>query len=114
MKEINIEPIAFRELETYNDGNSFVITALKLENTQADAQELAKQLQECELCADKDVVAIRYITGNIMGEAGRHDYLIEYKADKPLNPLTRLKFAEFVKWTSDFMDNYRKDYTEVA
>ncbi|MBQ9311470.1 MAG: hypothetical protein IJ213_00310 [Bacteroidales bacterium] len=109
MGKINIKPIAFEKLEKYNDSNSIVLMGLKLERTEEGAKELAEQLKECGLYVGKEVIGVRYIEGNIAGEEGRHDYLIEFDNER-INIMKRLELASFVKWTSDFINNYKHDY----
>ncbi|MBQ9254984.1 MAG: hypothetical protein IJ180_09460 [Bacteroidales bacterium] len=115
MGKINIKPIAFEKLEKYSDSNSIVLMGLKLERTEEGAKELAGQLKESGLYVGKEVTGVRYIEGNIAGEEGRHDYLIEFDNERPINIMKRLELASFVKWTSDFINNYKHDYiTEEA
>ena len=54
------------------------------------------------------IVNIEKIEGNILGDKGRTDVLLTL--DKfDVNPISRLRFPD-LKWTSDFIKNFRGDY----
>lgn len=102
--------IHFRELKNYNDSNSCVILNL-LMNNQNDVTILEKWLTDAGFSKGKSIIGYHHIEGNVLGYAGRSDYLIEF--DHPeidFNPFARLRMARDVKWTSDFIVNYGCDY----
>ena len=104
-------PISFSELSEYNDSNSCVVLAVLIDN-ESDVEQMNDFLaKELGFSKGKAIVAYHHIEGNVRGEYGRSDYLFEF--DHPeiaFNPIARLR-CPYIKWTSDFEDNFRKDYT---
>lgn len=117
---MNTTPISFEELRTkeseniINDCNSAVMIAVKFPKNQ-DWNEVQEFLaDELGFSKGKNLIGCRKITGNIHGKRGRSDYLLEFdNPTMPFNALARLRFSD-IKWTSDFIDNFRKDYDEEA
>lgn len=69
---------------------------------------------ELKFSHGKNLIGCRRITGNILGDEGRWDYLLEFDTPTmPFNALARLRFSD-IKWTSDFIDIFAKDYDEAA
>lgn len=57
------------------------------------------------------VVAVSKVLGNVLGEEGRTDLLVHLSGSlSETRPLKRLMFAEWVKWTEDFVVNCAPDY----
>ena len=103
-------PISFSELSEYNDRNSCVMIALLI-NNESEVEQINDFLtNELGFSKGKAIVGYHHIEGNVRGKDGRSDYLLEF--DHPeigFNPVARLKFPD-LKWTSDFIDNFKKDY----
>ncbi len=102
--------ISFGELSNYNNSNSCVMVALII-NNEDEVRDMSEFLSnELGFSKGKNIIGYHHIEGNVRGKDGRSDYLIEF--DHPeiaFNPLARLRFSD-LKWTTDFVDNYRKDY----
>lgn len=105
-------PIKFSELKNYNDSNSIVLTAILLEET--DIPDVNQYFHEIKLLNDdKQISAIHHLSDNILGENGRSDFLIELTGEGIANPMIRIQLCMSgfgVHWTSDFIDNYARDY----
>ena len=102
--------ISFRELSDYNDVNSCVIVALLI-NDESEVNDLNDFLaNKLGFSKGKKIIGYHHIEGNVRGEDGRSDYLLEF--DHPeimFNPGARLCFPD-LKWTSVFKVNYEQDY----
>lgn len=60
---------------------------------------------------DNHLVAIYKIMGNVKGNTGRSDVLMEFSnPDSPINPLARVRLGAEIKWLLDFINNYEEDY----
>ena len=106
-----LKKISYTEVKNnYNDNNSLIFMGLTLD------QETCPQVtsffeKEEKLVPDGSVVDYYDITGNVAGKNGRQDVLIVLKKDTPVNAMKRLNLSNMgVKWTSDFISNYRGDY----
>ena len=99
--------VPFSSLKQFNDSNSFVWTALTF-NPQ-EKLEIEKFLKEAKfLKRNAKIVKMLHVVENIKGAAGRSDVLFVTKPTQ-FNPLARLKING-LKWTSDFIANFRRDY----
>lgn len=99
--------IPFSDLGQYNDSNSFVWTALTF--NAKDKPEIEKWLKEIKFMpADASITAMKKIGGNVKGSKGRSDVLF-ITTETTFHPMVRLQ-VDGLKWTSDFRDNYGKDY----
>lgn len=103
--------IVFSQLKDYNDSNSIVFTAVIFKSPD-DILKLDEFFHEINLIPkDKHVVDIHFISDNVLGSDGRSDYLIEFdRPDLYVNPMVRLQVGRGVKWTSDFITNFKEDY----
>ena len=104
-------PIKFSELEKFNDSNSAVMMATEFPEG-FDFKEVDEFLsEELGFSKGKNLIGVHFIDGNVNGDDGRKDWLLEFDHEEvQFNPIARLNFPD-LKWTSDFIDNYRKDYT---
>ena len=104
--------ITFRELSNFNDSNSVVLCGVTLNAESADEQKLLNEiLSDNGLSKGKNVIGIHHIEGNVRGEEGRTDWLVEFDNENiDFNPMARLMMGDTVKWTSDFITNFAKDY----
>ena len=106
--------VKFKDLSQYNDSNSCVLIATTFP---ADFkwQELDDFLQnELGFSKGKNLIGVHHICDNIKGEDGRTDWLLEFDNEStPFNPIKRLLFTD-LKWTSDFIDNFKDDYSEMC
>ena len=104
------KPVYFDELSNYNDSNSCVMVALLVKNESEIEQINDFLANELGFSKGKKIIGYHHIEGNIKGQDGRSDYLFEFDhPEKGFNPLARIR-CPFVKWTSDFMDNFQHDY----
>lgn len=112
MEQATIKPIRFAELKQYNDSNSIVLCAITMRAD--EIPELDKFLHETGLLPEtKKVSGVCHLSDNVLGEDGRSDLLVELEGDGEVNPMVRIKMCMMgmsVKWTSDFIDNYKNDY----
>lgn len=107
---MNTTPIPFADLRKIDVSNTAVMLALYVPEDQ-DWDEANQYFQEdTGFAPGKNLTRCRRITGNILGDEGRWDYLLEFDHPEiPFDPIARLKFQD-IKWTDDFIDNYAKDY----
>jgi len=106
------EPIHFSELHDCDDSSTLVILGTLFHYNQSDIEEVEDFFHEEKLIpADAHVTDLRHIEGNVLGEEGRSDVLICFTPCN-VNPMVRLRLSESmgIKWTSDFVDNYKDDY----
>lgn len=103
--------ITFSQLKDYNDSNSIIFMAVIFKSLD-DIQKLDEFFHEINLIPkDKHVVDIHFISDNVLGSDGRSDYLIEFdRPDLNVSPMVRLQVGSDIKWTSDFITNFQKDY----
>jgi hypothetical protein len=110
-----LSEIAFSELENFNDSNSVVFTAV-LFNSEDQVDSCSDWFKELGLIPKHvSIKSAHFITGNVRGDArkgadSRADYLIEFSESCNINPMVRLQLGRSIKWTSDFIDNFNKDY----
>ena len=98
---------------TLNDNNSFVIVGLLLEESELPDVESFLRDEVHFLPAEMSITGAASIKGNVREDTGdyRHDIIFFTDNQGSLNPMVRLSIAQMgVKWTSDFVDNYRDDY----
>lgn len=107
---MNTSPIEFAELSNIEHGNTAVMVAVMFPENQ-EWKELQEFLsEELGFSKGKNLIGCRRIMGNLLGDDGRWDYLLEFDHPEiPFNPFARLQFRD-LKWTDDFIDNYSKDY----
>lgn len=107
---IDTTPITFDNLSQYDDSTTAVFMAVIFPDDQ-DWEEVTHFFaDELGFSKGRKVIGCHKITGNVLGDKGRSDYLLEFDhAEIPFNPLARLRCPD-LKWTSDFIDNYRQDY----
>lgn len=104
--------IPFAELKKLNDSNSFVWTALKFDPK--DLKPIQTELVKLGfLPKDASLASMQKIDGNVEGDDGRTDVLFKTVKATHFNPIARLRI-EGLTWTSDFIDNYGKDYGEAS
>ena len=109
-----LNEISFKELNNFNDSNSVVLTSVSFD--EMTKEEIISEINEIFhnvglIKEDKNVIDVKYINDNVLGEDSRPDYLIIFDNEKSLtSPMARLQMASSVKWTSDFIDNYKTDY----
>ena len=108
---INRDSISFGELSKFNDSNSAVLVAMTLEKDD-DITNLNNLLSnEIGFSKGKNLIGVHRITGNVLGDDGRTDWLLEFdNEDVDFNPIARLRCGRYIKWTSDFVVNYKDDY----
>ena len=98
---------------TLDDNNSFVIVGLLLEESELPEVESFLRDEVHFLPAEMSITGAASIKGNVREETGdyRHDIIFFTDNQGSLDPMVRLSIAQMgVKWTSDFVDNYRDDY----
>lgn len=107
---MNTNEVSFSELLNYNDSNSCVMIAVEFPEG-FDFKEVDTFLSEdLGFSTGKNLIGVHFITGNVRGKDGRSDYLLEFDHEEvQFNPIARLKLPD-LKWTSDFVNNYRKEY----
>jgi len=110
----NTHCIRFSELENYNDTESFVWLGLIMPTNDAEIKSTYNEITEWLLAEgfikNGKVIDIKQITGNVLGKKGRIDQLVILSNGcSGLHPIKRLQTQD-MKWTSDFIVNYAKDY----
>lgn len=108
--------ISFSELKeginngTYNDVNNPVWLGLLVK--EEELPDMTNVFRDLGLIEQHDsVTGFRNITGNVLGDRGRHDVMLEISGNGIINPIARL-MIEGLKWSSDFIVNYKDDYEE--
>lgn len=103
-----LETIRFRDIsEKYNDSNSFVMLALLA--TKEDSKEIEEGLKNFGFLGQKSKITKMF---DIVGDKKvyRHDVLVVVEKAQ-FNGLVRLRTND-IKWTDDFIHNYRSDYMD--
>jgi len=108
-----MKKIRFAELANYNDTNSIVIAGVDVDGlTIEDIDEIMHKNWGL-LSEEKHVTGMAHIYDNVLGEDGRTDILFELSGEGIANPMVRMQLRAQglgLMWTSDFIDNYAKDY----
>ena len=102
--------IKFSELRKFNDKNSVVMIATTFPDGYdfGDVNDFLSV--ELGFSRGKNLIGVYYISDNVRGKDGRNDWLLEFDHEEVMfNPMARLRFSD-LKWTSDFIYNYCKDY----
>lgn len=107
-----MKEITFAELKNFSDSNSSVMTGITPDCT---AEQVDEFFHETGFLNEKQhVVDLYHLSDNVLGDEGRSDILVVHEGDgMPGNPMARLRMNSggfHLKWTSDFIDNYAKDY----
>ncbi len=110
MKAIKTNNVHFSELSQFNDSNSAVLIATTFPEG-FDFRKVDEFLsEELGFSKGKNLIGVHFIEGNVKGADGRQDWLLEFDHEEiQFNYIARLKFPD-LKWTSDFIYNYQKDY----
>ena len=104
--------VPFSELKNYNDSESLIFIGVIFDPVTQNWEEVNTFLHTIGLIPDgKSLIGVHRITGNVLGDEGRWDYLLRFDhSELQISPIARLYHAEDFKWTSDFITNYRRDY----
>ncbi len=107
---IKVENIKFSELQKFNDSNSAVMIATVFPEG-FDFSEVDEFLSGVlGFSNGKNLIRVHFISDNVKGSKGRKDWLLEFDHEEvQFNPIARLRFPD-LKWTSDFVDNFKDDY----
>jgi hypothetical protein len=106
--------IKFGDLENINDSEYLIMMSLLVneENYQATVDIMNEQFREFGLIGPNDeVIKLSFVTGNVLGEEGRSDWLLQFSERTTINPIKRLMISD-LKWVSDFIVNNRQDYSD--
>ena len=96
------------EDRSLNDVNNLVWLGCTASMT--EAEDITNWFREIGLIEqDAEVVNIQHILGNVLGEKGRYDIMLTITGKGIINPIVRLQ-ADGLRWLSDFVSNYRRDY----
>ena len=111
MKTESISFNELKELTKFNDSNSAVLLGFEFEEGD-DFSDLNDFLaNKLGFSKGKNLIGVHRITGNVLGDEGRHDWVLEFdNEDVMFNCLARLNYGRNLKWVSDFVDNYIGDY----
>jgi len=107
-----MDTINFKELQKLNDSEFMVIMGLLLDDDSYEStiDSMNYAFKKSGLIRETDkVIKLIFVSGNIEGEKGRHDWIIEFSKGTQINPLKRLLFDD-IKWISDFIVNSKLDY----
>lgn len=113
-----MKTIHFSQLAELNDQTHVAFTGLKIADTSEQGINNLKAVVNAsleEMGVFKDGVAVSNIlriTGNVLGDEGRHDYVFELTNGSIANisPFARIREMPDLKWLDDFIVNYEKDY----
>lgn len=117
MKTESISFSELKELTKFNDRNSAVLLGVNLDevdNQEEEFKNLNNLLSnEIGFSKGKNLIGVHRITGNVLGDEGRHDWVLEFdNEDVMFNCIARLRCGQNLKWVSDFVDNYVRDYEQ--
>ena len=109
---MEVNNVSFSELKNYNDSESLVFIGVIFNPVTQNWDEVNTFLHDIGLIPKgKSLIGVHRITGNVLGDEGRWDYLLRFDhSELQISPIARLYHAEYFKWTSDFITNYRRDY----
>jgi len=119
---MKFQPIQFSELKfniankTITDGNSMVMIEVSLPTLHKEMEELCNEITEdfksTGFLRSGKVIDIRPIKGNVKEHTGdyRQDSLLILSDYCKVDPIKRIQAYQFIKWTSDFITNYKSDY----
>lgn len=117
-ESLKMEPDELSRLpEPFNpDSDSFVMMGVKID-TEAPKDE-TKELEDSMnrffgeesgfVTSGAKIKSLLRITGNLKGEDGSHDWLVVL--DKSANFNCARRRTDFIKWVSDYVDNYADWY----
>ena len=108
-----MKEIKFAELDNYNDSNSLIIAGIDVDGLTIEEIDEVMHKNWGLLPENKHVTGMAHLSDNVLGEDGRSDILFELSGEGTANPMVRLMLRSRglgVMWTSDFIDNYGKDY----
>ena len=108
-----MKEIKFSDLSNYNDCNSIIITGIDIDGLSTEEIDGIFHENLGLLPAEKHVTGVARLSDNVLGEDGRTDILFELSGEGTANVGARLRLRMSglgVMWTSDFIDNYHKDY----
>ena len=105
-----MKEITFAELKNFNDSNSSVIVGVTPDCTVEEVDEFFHETGFYN--DDQHCVELYHLSDNVRGSESRSDILVVHSGGEPGNPMARLRLSSIfrLKWTSDFIDNYAKDY----
>ena len=103
-----MKEITFAELKNFNDSNSSVIVGVTPDCTPEEIDDFCHEAGFYN--DDQHCVELYHLSDNVRGSEGRSDILVAHSGGAPGNPMARLRLAAMLKWTSDFIVNYAKDY----
>lgn len=111
-----INEVHFGDLKEYNDSEFLIIMGLVVsEDTIENAKEvLGKVYLEKGLYKNGHIEDLIHISGNVLGDKGRSDFLMKLSAGTEISPAGRLLFGRDVKWVSDFICNSIDDYEKES
>ena len=105
-----LNTIPFKQVrEQYNDSNSIV--CINLLTYQEELTDIDNYLSDQGLFNKGSMIEMRKIANNKNGDKGRSDVLFILKDNIKVDPIKRLLLRDLgIMWTSDFIDNYKRDY----
>jgi len=106
-----MKEIEFKDLKNYNDSNSVVLCGIIPDCEPADVEEFFHKTGFTT--ESKKVTELRHLSDNVKGDEGRSDILVIMSEEGSCNPFVRIQLSQggpSIKWTSDFIDNYKQDY----
>ena len=117
---IKLSTIKFSELSNYNNWNSIVMMGIYPLN-ESDINDVCEFFEkQMKLFEDSKVIEIKRIVSdenpvinNDHDEYNRVDWLIVFDKEDTPNAMARLDYCSWIQWTSDFMENYKKDYAKT-
>lgn len=109
---MKIERISFEDLQNIDDSHLIFTGLLVIEENYDDTIKAMSEFFIGSSLSTKNVVSLKRIDGNVLGDDGRHDYLITFEDGNKINPIVRVGLGTDVKWVSDFVINFVEDYVE--
>ena len=117
MKNSEYNSIDFNDVADFYKENPAVVL-MELDVSNDKKEDLIRDMNEYYqdvglLCNGTEIVDIIKIDGNVLGDKGRADILLQLnKFD--VAPLVRIMRCPDIKFVDDFLVNYREDYKEKS
>lgn len=110
---MKIKKISFKDVAKLSDSYT-VVLALAL--TEEEYDEALKDMNEVfgekhKLITGK-ITSLKRIDGNVLGDEGRHDYLMTYSKGNEINPLLIMASRDDIMFVSDFVRIYGEDFIQ--
>lgn len=115
-----MKTIHFKEIK--DNGVNMVFTGLLVDNEKSTLKQMNAYMTEKGVFRNGvKAIELMKIDGNVLGDEGRSDILVLFNkridisepGNYNINPFKRILHSPDLKWTCDFLDNYKRDYKAI-